>query len=107
VLRAIGLALLLTVTGSDATTGHVDVRRLYHPNGVMRLEAELRDGVFDGSYRTWYASGKPYELRNYANGREEGRQQSWTEDGTLFLNYEMRNGRRYGLVNARPCEPSL
>ena len=30
-------------------------------------------------------------------------QQAWTPDGELYLNYEMRNGRRYGYVNARPC----
>ena len=30
----------------------------------------------------------------------------WTSDGVLFLNYEVRGGRRYGLVNARPCIPT-
>lgn len=55
--------------------------------------------------RTFYASGRPYEVRTFRNGREEGLQQAWTEDGTLYINYEMRNGRRYGFINARPCRP--
>jgi antitoxin component YwqK of YwqJK toxin-antitoxin module len=61
--------------------------------------------VLDGGYRTRYPSGRLHEVKHYANGREEGLQQAWTEDGTLYLNYEMRNGRRYGFVNARPCRP--
>lgn len=56
--------------------------------------------------RTYYASGKPFEVRHFYNGREEGLQQAWTEDGELYINYEMRNGRRYGAINARPCAPA-
>jgi hypothetical protein len=55
--------------------------------------------------RTFYPSGRPYEVRHFYNGKEEGLQQAWTEDGTLYINYEMRNGRRFGFVNARPCRP--
>ncbi|HYE87651.1 MAG TPA: hypothetical protein VEA16_14915 [Vicinamibacterales bacterium] len=55
--------------------------------------------------RTFYPSGRLFEVRHFYNGREEGLQQAWTEDGTLYLNYVMKNGRRYGFVNARPCTP--
>ncbi len=55
--------------------------------------------------RTYYSSGKPYEVRHFYNGREEGLQQAWTEDGELYINYQMKNGRRYGAINARPCAP--
>lgn len=55
--------------------------------------------------RTFYASGKPFEVRHFYNGREQGVQQAWTEDGELYINYEMKNGRRYGEINARPCVP--
>jgi antitoxin component YwqK of YwqJK toxin-antitoxin module len=55
--------------------------------------------------RTFYPDGRPYEVRHFFNGREEGLQQAWAEDGTLYINYEMRNGRRYGFINARPCLP--
>jgi hypothetical protein len=66
--------------------------------------AATRD-VLNGEVRTHYESGQLHELKHYKNGREEGLQQAWTELGSLYLNYEMRNGRRYGLVNARPCIP--
>ena len=55
--------------------------------------------------RTFYPDGRPYQVRHFLNGREEGLQQAWTEDGTLYINYEMRGGRRYGFINARPCLP--
>jgi antitoxin component YwqK of YwqJK toxin-antitoxin module len=74
-------------------------------NGTARSVAWYADDVFQGEYRTFYASGRPYELRHFDAGRELGLQQSWSEDGSLFLNYEARGGRRYGLVNAKPCVP--
>ena len=73
------------------------------PSGALRVVAQYSDDAYNGEYRSWYETGRPYELRHYAHGRESGMQQSWTQDGTLFLNYEVRDGRRYGLVNARPC----
>lgn len=55
--------------------------------------------------RTFYPSGRPFEVRHFFNGREEGTQQAWTEDGELYISYEMRHGRRYGFINPRPCSP--
>ena len=55
--------------------------------------------------RSWHANGRLAEIRHVRDGHEEGLQQAWAEDGTLYINYEMRNGRRYGLMNARPCNP--
>lgn len=76
------------------------------PSGAVRSLAQYADDAYDGEYRTYYETGRPYELRHYSHGREAGLQQSWTADGALFLNYEMRDGRRYGMVNARPCVPT-
>lgn len=83
------------------TGRHLD----FWPDGTLRSRAWYADDAFQGEYRTFYASGRPYELRHFERGREAGLQQSWSEDGTLFLNYEVRGGRRYGLVNAKPCVP--
>jgi len=76
------------------------------PNGKLRVQAHYFGDVFHGEYRTWYESGRPYELRHFDHGRESGMQQSWTEEGELYLNYEVRDGRRFGLINARPCLPA-
>jgi len=80
-MRTLGLLLLLAGTVPAGSTPALEERRTFYPDG------------------------RPYEVRHFLNGREEGRQQAWTEDGTLYINYEMRNGRRYGFINARPCRP--
>lgn len=80
-MKTLGLLLLLATTVPAASTPALEERRTFYPNG------------------------RRYEVRHFFNGKEEGLQQAWTEDGTLYINYEMRNGRRYGFVNARPCVP--
>lgn len=121
-MRAKPLALVLTVGAAAAVVGvmlgfallepHDGERRFEPregpverswPDGTPQLRATYRHDAYDGEYRTWYETGAPYELRHYVNGREEGLQQSWTESGELYLNYEARSGRRFGLVNASPC----
>jgi len=62
--------------------------------------------VRNGEFRTWHPNGQLAEVRRYVDGREDGLQQSWTPEGVLFLNYEVRGGRRYGLINSRPCLPA-
>jgi hypothetical protein len=59
--------------------------------------------AFHGEYRLYYPSGAAYQVRHYRHGREEGLQQAWTESGELYLNYEVKDGRRYGFVNSKPC----
>ena len=80
--------------------GHV---RQFWTNGALRSDVTYLADAYDGAYRTWYESGAPYELRHYVGGHEEGVQQSWTDAGVLYLNYEVHDGRRFGLVNASPC----
>lgn len=75
----------------------------FWPNGRVRSSAHYVDDVFHGEYRTWAINGQPYELRHFDRGHESGLQQSWDSAGNLYLNYEMRHGRRYGFVNAKPC----
>ena len=95
--------LHLTRATTEAPAARDGRMQQYWPGGVLKSDIVYRADVYDGEYRTFYASGAPYELRHYRRGHEEGLQQSWTEDGTRYLNYEVRDGRRYGLVNAVPC----
>lgn len=99
------LVLCVTALVSTGASSITETRLEYWPNGRLRLEAHLRHDRFHGSYRTFYASGQPFEVRHYVHGREEGRQQSFTDTGDVFLNYEVWQGRRYGYLNARPCMP--
>ena len=80
--------------------------RTWWSNGHIKTETHYAVDAIVGEFRSYYTSGQPYELRHYVSGHEEGPQQSWTEDGELYLNYEVRDGRRFGLVNAKPCVPA-
>lgn len=76
------------------------------PNGNLRTSVEYVDDVFHGEYRTFTVDGQPYELKHFALGKEAGLQQAWDENGQLYLNYEVRNGRHFGMLNAKPCLPA-
>jgi protein SCO1/2 len=82
------------------TDGRLQLR---WPNGRLRSDATYRGGVYDGDVLSWYESGRPYQRRHFAGGHEDGLQQAWTADGALYANYEVRHGRRFGLLNSTPC----
>lgn len=101
-LLSVGLIVTLAMAPAAVAPrqGHV---QQFWPNGHLKSDATYTDDAYDGEVRTWYENGAPYELRHYRSGHEEGVQQSWTDAGVLYLNYEVRDGRRFGLVNASPC----
>lgn len=77
----------------------------FWPGGSPRVEAFYAGDVIEGTYRAWHPNGQLAEVKNYAEGREAGLQQAWTAKGELFLNYEARGGRHFGLINSKPCLP--
>jgi hypothetical protein len=98
--------LWVAALSSPMPVGAVESRATWWADGTPRTAGLFLRDVRHGEFRSWHANGQLAELRHYVDGREVGPQQSWTPDGILFLNYEVRNGRRYGLVNSRPCEPT-
>lgn len=95
--------LLVPSSSSNAPTNRDGRVQVFWPNGQMKSDVSYRSDVYDGETRTYYESGAPYEVRHYVDGHEQGVQQSWSEDGVLYLNYEVHDGRRFGLVNPSPC----
>jgi hypothetical protein len=94
---------LRTPRVTSGVTRHVDE---YWPNGNVRRSVDYLGDVRHGEYRTWSIDGRPYEFKHFVDGREDGLQQAWDPDGKLYLNYVVKNGRRYGMVNAKPCLPA-
>jgi len=72
-------------------------------NGTPQYRYEYANGLHHGRAQEWLADGTPFRDFNYAEGHESGRQQMWYPDGTLRANYVVQNGRRYGLIGAKPC----
>lgn len=101
-LLTVGMLESRAAVLSAGRNGFVETR---WPNGHLRSRVQYLADVYHGEYRTWTEDGKPYELKHFAYGREVGRQQAWDTDGALYLNYEVRDGRKYGMANAKPCVP--
>lgn len=78
------------------------IHRGWWENGQPRFEYHFLNGAYEGDFREWYASGAPFKYVVYRHGADlEG--MGWRENGKLFMNYVMKAGRRYGIMNAQPC----
>ena len=74
-------------------------------NSRLMLERSYQQGRRHGSSHSWHANGRLASLQHHQNGLEVGWQKQWDTTGDLFVNYFAKNGRSYGLVNARACQP--
>ena len=61
------------------------------------------DDAPDGAAWQWYRTGEPFKRLRYQLGAPVGLQQGWRRNGKLFSNFEIRNGRAFGLRNANLC----
>ncbi len=72
------------------------------PNGKMQFEYHFHKGNYNGWFREWYFSGKPLKAIWFLNGQELYGT-GWRENGKVYMSFEVRNGRLYGLVNPNLC----
>ena len=75
----------------------------WFPDGQLKFQMSFTRGIYCGERKEWFKSGKPFAVFHYVDGKEEGLQRVWDESGKLRSNYVVKNGRRYGLVGAKPC----
>jgi len=73
------------------------------PNGKKKAVYSYKTGLFDGNAMEWYNTGQPYRKMFYIMGHESGLQQMWDAKGNIIANYDMRNGRKYGLTAVIRC----
>ena len=72
------------------------------PNGNLRFEYQFAGGLYHGTFKEWYENGKPLHVFEYDHGKEV-KAIGWRENGKTYINFAVRNGRKYGLTNARLC----
>ena len=94
--------------------GKISEKRFYHdgekdsvhcgwwPNGNKRFEYHFKKGVYDGDFKEWYETGEPLKYVHYTNGADDWGK-GWRQNGKLYMNFVMKNGRRYGLNNSNLC----
>lgn len=77
----------------------------WYENGHKAFDYNFDNGVYVGTVKEWYPGGQPYMVGNYnKEGQQEGMQQVWTEEGVLHMNYEIKNGRKYGNAGIKHCK---
>lgn len=76
----------------------------YWENGQLKFEYHFSDDEYEGMQKEWYADGKVFRLMNYEKGHEIGMQKMYRNDGSYVFNYEVKNGRMYGLTGTKNCK---
>lgn len=77
--------------------------KFYWPNGKLKCEANYQNGIYHGSVVRYFENGNLFSSFNYNHGQESGKQQMWKSDGRIKVNYEVINGRKYGLTGVKNC----
>ena len=75
----------------------------YWDNGNLKFDFTYLDEKREGLHRQWYRSGAPYAALTFRGDKEDGMQRAWRENGKLYINYEARDGFRYGLQKSVLC----
>ena len=72
-------------------------------NGHQKFDFVYYDDKREGLQKQWYETGEPYAFLTYANDQESGMQKAWRQNGKLYINYEVKDGIRYGLQKSALC----
>jgi len=72
-------------------------------NHTLVANFQFKDGKVHGKQTKWYNTGELYQILHLNNGKEEGLQQAYRKNGVLYANYEVKNGRIFGLKKSSLC----
>lgn len=78
------------------------VHRGWWENGLQRFEYQFSRGQYQGDFKEWSVNGALARYIEYKDGKEV-RGKAWRENGKVYMSFEVRGSRRYGLMNAKPC----
>lgn len=83
------MSLIVVACGKETITE-------YYDSGKTKTIHEVKDGVFDGSYKEYFESGSLRGQGQYKGGRPDGTHFQYFEDGTVRLETPYRNGELNG-----------
>ncbi|MEO0900948.1 MAG: hypothetical protein AAFY00_02630, partial [Bacteroidota bacterium] len=66
-------------------------------------QADYMNRQRHGYQKKWYPNGQITSITHFNLGKEEGLQQAWLKTGKLYVNYEAKNGRFFGLRRSNLC----
>ena len=74
-----------------------------NPNSILISESQYIDGVQHGVQTKWHTNGQLSRRTNINMGNVVGMQQAWLRNGKIYVNYEAKNGRIFGLKKSILC----
>lgn len=74
------------------------IERRYYKNGALLMECRVKDGLYDGVCRVFYASGKLRSSRTFEKGRIVGEHLEYYESGALMWRYPTSDGNYNGVA---------
>ena len=85
------------------TAGEKDSVHLgFWENGNKRFEYHFLNGIYNGDYIEWYKGGQLFKHLHFIAGVDDWGK-AWRQNGKLYMNFAVKNGRRYGLNNSNLC----
>jgi antitoxin component YwqK of YwqJK toxin-antitoxin module len=79
------------------------IQKSWWPNGKTKFEFNAVNDAYEGELKEWNEKGFLIKLFHHTNGQELGSQRLWWDDSTVRANYEIRNGKKYGLIGIKLC----
>lgn len=70
---------------------------------VLKFEYRYFNEKKEGPQKNWYENGEPSYAYNYRDDQLEGLQRAWRRNGSLYRNFEVKAGVRYGLQKSAQC----
>jgi hypothetical protein len=74
----------------------------WHSSGKISYNYKAKAGIRNGLYQEYYPDGKLQVESYYENGKEIKRKVKDIE-GDIIVNYEIKDGRYYGLLGSASC----
>ena len=73
----------------------IEIKEQFYGNGKVRHRDIYHDGILSKK-EDYYGNGKQYYLRNYKNGKSEGKQYYWHINGKMESEQNYENGNKEG-----------
>lgn len=78
----------------------------WHKNSKLSYTYTSANGIRVDSYKEYYPNGNVQVIASYDNGYEY-KKKIYDADGNILVNYEIRDGRYYGLLGSSSCISNL
>ena len=78
--------------------------RAWWPDGKLQFEFQVHKDAYEGELKEWNSKGLLIKQFHYVKGQEQGSQRLWWDDSTVRANYEIRDGKKYGLIGIKLCK---